>query len=415
MRITKRVVDSAPPGDKDRFLWDAELKGFGLKINPKGRKVYVVQYRVAGRQRRFTIGHHGSPWTPEQARQEATRLLGLVVQGQDPAEEKKQSKQGLTIAELCDLYSDEGCAHKKPSTRYVDRGRIERHIKPQLGTIRVDRFSRRDAERFMLAVADGKTATDVKTGFRGRARVTGGKGTANRAVGLLGAIFSFAVARGLRADNPVHGIKKYKEGRRDRFLSPKEMAALGEALTLAESKGVNPVALAAIRLLLLTGCRKSEILSLQWKHVDFDHACLHLPGSKTGFKVVPLGAPALALLASLPRIENNPYVLPGEKPGRHIIGVPKVWEKIRATIGLEDVSLHTFRHVYATIGVGSGMSLPLIGGILGHASESMTARYGHLSNEPLKATADRISSSIAASLEDRNTRASASPASDRNT
>lgn len=399
MKITKRTVDSATPGDRDAFLWDAELKGFGLKVNPKGRKVYVIQYRVAGRQRRFTIGHHGSPWTPEQARQEATRLLGLVAQNRDPAEEKKQAKKVLSMAELCDLYMAEGAAHKKESTRYVDQGRIERHIKPLLGKKRVDLINREEIERFMLAIADGKTSADIKTGFRGRARVTGGKGTANRAVGLLGAILSFAVSRGLRAENPAHGVKKFKEGRRDRFLYPKELAQLGEALTLAEKEGTNPVGIAAIRLLLLTGCRKSEILSLEWKQVDFDHGCLRLPDSKTGFKIVPLGAPALALLSGLNRIKGNPYVLPGEKPGGHFVGVPRIWEKIRKTVSLEDVSLHSFRHGYATMGVGAGMSLPLIGGILGHSSEAMTARYGHLSDDPLKVTADRIAGNIAAALE----------------
>ena len=398
-RLSKRTVDAIKSGEKDVYCWDSELKGFGLKATPTGRKVYLIQYRVDGRTRRVTIGPHGSPWTPETARKEAARLLAEVASGSDPAEEVKRNKQALTVSQLCNLYMEEGVFHKKESTRYVDQGRIERHIKPLMGKKRVQRLTRGDIERFMLAVANGKTATDVKTGFRGRARVSGGKGTANRAVGLLGAILSFAVARGMRPDNPAHGVKKFKEGRRDRFLSQEEMARMGVALSEAEKNGTNPIAIAAIRMLIFTGCRKSEMLTLEWAHVDFEHACLRLPDSKTGFKIVPLGAPGLSLLESLPRIEGNPYVFPGEKTGRHIVGVPRVWERIRTTIGLEDVSLHTMRHSFASLGVGTGLSLPIVGAILGHSSEAMTARYGHLSADPIKDAAERISSTIAAAMD----------------
>lgn len=144
---------------------------------------------------------------------------------------------------------------------------------------------------------------------------------------------------------------------------------------------------------------QSEVLTLKWTHIDFNHKCLRLPDSKTGYKIVPLGAPALVLLSEITRTEGNPYVFPGENPGGHFVGVPKIWNKIRKTVDLNDVSLHSFRHGYATIGVGSGMSLPLIGGILGHSSEAMTARYGHLTDDPLKNAADRISGNIAAALE----------------
>ena len=399
--ISKRSVDALKPGVKDIFLWDTNLKGFGIKTTPSGKKVYFAQYRIGQQKTRYTIGQHGHI-TPEQARKEAAQVLGKVAAGKDPNMDKKKSKQALTIADLCDLYMQEGTSHKKETTRYVDKGRIERHIKPLLGKKSIHCLSRSDVEQFMLAVAVGKTATDVKTGFRGRAMVSGGKGTANRAIGLLGAILSFAVARNLRQDNPAHGVKKFKEGRRDRFLSQSEIAQMGTALSEAERNGVNPVAIAVIRMLIFTGCRKSEMLTLEWKHVDFEHCCFRLPDSKTGFKVVPLGAPSLDLLASLPRVEGNPYVFPGEKLGGHIIGVPRVWGKIRATIGMEDVCLHTLRHSFASLGVGAGLSLQIVGAILGHSSESMTARYGHLSAHPVKNAANRISAIIASALKGNN-------------
>ncbi|MBF0444498.1 MAG: tyrosine-type recombinase/integrase [Magnetococcales bacterium] len=409
IKLTKRFIDSAKAekaGEKskhhgkiiDTYYFDSDLIGFGIKVTPPGRKIYFVQYRIHNRKRRLSIGTHGSPWTPDTARTEASRLLGIVSHGGDPAEDKQEAKKVLTVADLCELYLEEGALHKKESTLYVDRRRIQRHIVPVLGKKLADRITRADIERFLIAVADGKTATDVKTGFRGRAIVKGGQGTANRAFALLRAILSFAVGRGIRSDNPAFGIKKFKEGRKDRFLSQQELARLGATLKEVEQEGVNPIGIAAIRLIIFSGCRKSEILTLEWKHVDFENMCLRLPDSKTGFKVVPLGAPAMELLSTLPRIQDSPYAFPGEKPGHHIVGVPKIFNKVRERAKLENVSLHTLRHAFASVGVGGGASLLVVGAILGHSSEAMTARYGHLAADPVKQAAERISNDIAAAM-----------------
>ena len=207
-RITRWLAETTRPGPRDIFLWDTDLPGFGLKITPAGNRIYVLQYRIDGRLRRYTIGNDGAPWTVMSARQEATRLLRKIAERRDPAEEKAAAKRDLSMTDLCDLYLAEGCRNKKPSTIATDRGRIERHIKPLLGRRRTRTITRRDIERFMADVADGTTAADIKTGPHGRAIVTGGKGTAVRTVGLLGAIFSFAVKRGIRFDNPVHGINR---------------------------------------------------------------------------------------------------------------------------------------------------------------------------------------------------------------
>jgi integrase len=211
-------------------------------------------------------------------------------------------------------------------------------------------------------------------------------------------VFSYAVEKGLRPDNPVRGVARYKDHASRRYLSPSELAKLGRALTVAERDGENPVAIAAIRLLILTGCRKSEILAARWDWLDLERGYMHLPDSKTGAKLVPLGAPALAVIASLPRVAGNPNLLPGEKEGGHYVGLPKAWERIRARAGLDDVRLHDLRHAFASVGASGGDSLLVIGALLGHRDAKTTQRYAHLQADPVKAAADRISGRIAASM-----------------
>lgn len=183
-KLTKRLVDSLSAAPKDTFIWDLEVKGFGLKITPKGRKVYIVQKRLEGHLRRFTIGQHGAPWAPETARLEANKILQSLAAGKDPLEAKRKAKNDLTIAELCDLYMKEGCGTKKSSTISTDHGRIERHIKPLLGKKKLNRLTRTDLERFLVDIANGKTRIDVKNGKRSRSIVRGGKGTASRTLGF---------------------------------------------------------------------------------------------------------------------------------------------------------------------------------------------------------------------------------------
>ena len=299
-RIGLREVRALGP---DTEIWDSAVPGFGARRQLGPAVSYVLMYRTReGRLRRFTIGRHGAPWTPDSAREEALRLLGEIVKGGDPAADKRAVRGAMTVAELCDLYiADAGAgrlltrkgAAKKASTLTIDRGRVERHIKPLLGPLKVAAVTRDDIERFMHAVAEGKTASSTKTKARGLARVRGGKVAATRAVGLLGGIVTFAVRRGLRPDNPVHGVVRFADVRRERRLSDNEYAALGEALRKAEAAAIWPAAIAATRFLVLSGWRSGEALGLRWPEMDLARRTATLPDSKTGRSVGPYHTPSV--------------------------------------------------------------------------------------------------------------------------
>jgi len=399
-KLTKSVIDAASPKEKDYFLWDGDLNGFGIKVAKGGRKSYVCKYRVGnGRTaptRRMTIGAHGSPWTVDQARAEARKVLGRAANGEDPAKEKQDVRMQITVAQLCDLYLEQGVGTKKASTVATDRGRIERHIKPLLGKKKVPDVTRADVKRFLQDVANGKTSVDVKTGLRGRAIVTGGKGTASRTVGLLGGIFSYAFDCGLIQINPVRGVKRYADRKGQRYLSQKELVELGQALHDGIEQGLNPQAIAILKLLIFTGARKGEVETLRWHEVDFEGGYLRLADSKTGQKTIPLNAGALQVLANISQLNSSPYVFPAHRSDGHYEGTPKVWKLIRSMAGIVDVRLHDLRHSFASIAVSGGASLPIIGALLGHADSATTQRYAHLHDDPLKAASDSIGSKISA-------------------
>ena len=402
-RLTKRVVDAAETGSGGAvFIWDDEIKGFGLRIASGGTKSYVLSYR-AGRgrnapQHRLTIGKHGSPWTPEQARREARRLLGAIAAGDDPAAARKAEARTMTLAALCELYLAEGTAHKKPTTLKSDHGRIRNHIVPLLGGLRIDRITRTDVERMLRDVTAGRTAAPVpQQPHRGKL-AQGGRGTAGQAVAVLGAVMSFAVARGLRDDNPVRGVKKPPARRMERFLSEAEIARLGEALTAEAETTGDPYPTAAIRLLLLTGCRRSEILGLRWDWIDFERAMIFLPDSKTGQKSVYLNAPALEVLEKLPRQVDNPHVVCGPRDGGAYVGLDKVWRRVCRAAELSGVRLHDLRHSFASIGAAGNNSLLILGKLLGHRHAATTERYSHLSADPMRQAAEAIGQRINTAL-----------------
>ena len=399
-RITKRTVDSLQVTGKDYVHWDGELTGFGVRVRATGAKSFVAVYRTGGRnspQRRVTIGAVGKIET-DKAREEARTIILQAELGQDRAAEKAKLRAEMTFDKVCDLYLKEGCETKKASTIATDRGRIERHIKPLLGKKRIGEIIRPDIEKFMRDVANGKTAADEKTKKRGRAIVEGGKGTATRTVGLLGGIMTFAVSRQLRTDNPVRGVKRYADKKGETFLSSTELAKIGAALAAAEADGANPSAVAIIRLLAFTGARKSEIAGLKWSEVDVERGYLRLGDSKTGAKVIPIGAPACEVLTNHPAAEGSIYVFPAATGHSHFQGVGKVWRKVRAVAGFPSLRLHDLRHSFASAGLARGDSLPIIGAILGHADVKTTSRYAHLADDPVRMAADAISQSVQAAF-----------------
>lgn len=379
-RLTKRTVEAAEPRNTDYFVWDAELGGFGVRVRPSGRKVYLVQYRAGGRSRRIGLGTHGSV-TADQARRHARDLLGRIARGDDPAEEIRTSRLAPTLAALCDRFMNEHVVHRcKPSTQAEYRRSIDLFIKPRIGGFKLVDVKRADIAQLHHDLRH--------IPFQ-----------ANRTLGVLSKMFNLAELWGLIPDgtNPCRHVKKYPEPRRQRFLSPDEYQRLWS--TLAEFEAEQPTmraAIIAVRLLALTGCRLGEVQRLRWEHVHSEK--LKLPDGKTGARTVYLGPEAVAVLNAIPRLPDNPYVITGIKPGQHLTDMQRPWRRIRARAGLDDVRIHDLRHSFASTAVANGESLPMIGKLLGHKQVQTTARYAHLADDPVHAAAARVSSQVGYSL-----------------
>ena len=387
-KLTKRVVETAEAIGRDSFVWDNQLPGFGLRVFASGKRAYLVQYRAQGRTRRVTIGPHG-PVTPQQARNRALALLAEVKAGGDPAEARNTDRNAATVGHLADRYLAEWAKrHKKPRSAEEDARNLRLHVLPALERRRVRDVTKRDIEQLhaALSVQRGDDGTERPMPVR-----------ANRVLALLSKMFALAEEWDMRptGSNPCRGIKRARERHRERFLSSDEVARLWRALEEAEQDGTAPSGVVAlVRLLLLTGCRLSEIQTLRWEHVDFERACLRLPESKTGAKVVHLSAPALAVLAGIERRDDNPHLIAGEKPGAFFIGVQKAWQRLRARAGLADVRLHDLRHTYASIRAGLGEGLTIIGKVLGQKQAATTQRYAHLAADPVKRAVERAGAAL---------------------
>lgn len=386
-RITKRTVDAMQPGPGTWFLRDADLPGFGVRITPAGVKTYIFEWKRGARSRRQSIGRHGAPWTPDAARREALRLRAEVAAGRDPAEARVAERKAPTVAELAERFVAEHAEPKCRVTTATEYRRILRlWIIPHLGRLRVADVTRTDIARLHHAMRDRPYQ-------------------ANQARAVLSRMFTLAERWGLRPDvsNPCRHVERFREHKRERYLSPAELARLGEVLRWAEREGATtlkpaPYAVEAIRLLLLTGCRRNEVLKLRWEDVDLAALRIRIPDSKSGPKTIPLTAPAAEVLARLPRVEGCPFVLPGRAGAGHLIGLRPSWVAIREAAGIPDVRIHDLRHSFASVAAGGGESLLLIGRLLGHRLPATTARYAHLADDPQKAAAERIAGSIASHL-----------------
>lgn len=377
-------------------MWDDGLKGFGVKVTPRGKKVFVLQSRLHGRSIRLTIGAYGQPWSPDTARSEAMRLLGELAHGIDPRESKHKRSLEMTVEQLCEAYFRDACGHKKPATIVNERGKTKRHIVPLLGKTLVSKLNKAAIQKFVYDVEAGKTKVDERTGPRGRAIVTGGPAAANRTFGLLSAILTYAVDLGLRPDNPAFGVKQFKLPEHNRYLNVDELVRLGAAWKSAEKDGINLYAILALKLLLLTGCRKSEVLGLQWSWIDIDRGIISLPDSKTGARHIRFGEAAREVLRSIPRLHGSPYVFPSTRDDGRLVGITKLWHTIRAKADLNDVRIHDLRHTFASAAVSGGESVYILASLLGHSQVRTTQRYAHLFPDSVEKAADRTSSGIAA-------------------
>ncbi|MBM3545299.1 MAG: DUF4102 domain-containing protein [Alphaproteobacteria bacterium] len=381
-KLTKRIVDAAEIRGAEYFIWDEELPGFGLRVLPTGRKRYIVQYRAGRRSRRISLGP-SAVLTCEQARTRAIGIIAAAKNGDDPAETRDADRQAITVKELAERFDKEHIALRlKESTAKGYRRMLERVILPSLGARRVTEVTRADIAK-------------VHHDFRHIPY------DANRCLEIISKMFNLAEMWGLRPDgtNPRKHIKKYPEEKRERFLSPAELKRIGEVLREMEAEGIElPSAIAAARLLILTGCRLGEIMTLKWDYVDIAGKALRLPDSKTGAKVVHLGQPAIDVLKKIVRVENNPWVIVGALPGCRLTDLQPFWQRVRARAGLKDVRIHDLRHTFASTAVASGQGLPMIGKLLGHTQVQTTARYAHLADQPVKDAADQVAGNIGAWL-----------------
>ena len=375
-KITKRTVDALAGQERERVVWDDDLKGFGVRVHPTGRKVYIVKTRYRGRVIKMTIGPHGAV-TPSYARVRAAEIITDARAGKNPA---GRSADAPTMIALGKRFLKEYVStHCKPSTAEEYRRSVKLFIDPRVGRYRVPDIQRSDIAALHHDMRD--------TPYQ-----------ANRTLGVLSKMFNLAELWDLRPDgtNPCRHVKRFREEKRERFLSDIEYQRLGAALKAIEADGSETAsATAAVRLLMLTGCRLSEIQKLRWEHVDLGASELRLPDTKTGAKVVYLGDPAIAVLERIDRRDGNPWVIAGRKPGGHLTDLQHPWRRIRARAGLDDVRIHDLRHSFASGGLLVGEGLPMIGKLLGHTQVQTTARYAHLANDPVKSAANRIASRIA--------------------
>lgn len=403
-KLNKRFVDSTESRQTDYVVWDDDLPGFGIRVFASGKRSYVIQYRAGGRSRRFTIGLHGI-WTAETARREAKAQLGKIAQGENPAEQKQFDHNAMTVKELCDQYVADmeaglilgkGGTPKKRSTIGTDIGRINGHIIPLLGRKRVRDLTRADITKAMNDIITGKTRRTKKTGnLRGKSVLRGGRGTASRTVGLLGAMLGYAIDAGVITTNVAHGVKKPKDQVRDRRLTPAEYAILGKILRDARSDTKFAMAADIVRQLALTGCRRGEIIGLKWSDVDLDDSCLRLATTKEGASIRPIGLPVVEFLEKRSNTRVGSSVFPGRRSEDGPIGnFPALWKQLLADTSLADVTPHIFRHSFASIANDLGFTEITIAALVGHAKGSVTSKYVHTLDTALIMAADTIAGYI---------------------
>lgn len=376
VRLTDARIEALVPVNKEFTVWDLDQRRLGIRVQPSGARVYVLRLRQDGAQRWITIGRHGDGWSAVTARARAQELLGLQAKGEDPTRLRAVLRGIPSVRRLAVMYLREhGDLYLKPASR--DRLRTSLlHVVRKIGKVRVDKITTEDAAKLHAAMKDTPTA-------------------ANRALVALHGLMKFAERKGYRSGNPAKGVRYYRERARERYLTPAETARLARALVGAASKE-SIFVVAAIKVILLTGCRQGEVFGLKWSEVDLDRGLLRLEDSKTGARVVYLNELAQDVLRALPHVEGNPFVVPGWKKGTHYKGEQRAWERIREAAGLPDLRLHDLRHNYASVLASGGASLHMIGQLLGHKRIATTQRYAHLVDSALRELTEKVSGSLVA-------------------
>ena len=379
--ISKRTVDALPIG-KDTVFWDSELAGFGVRVHASGNKVYVVQTRGPGGPKRVTVGRHGVI-SADQARQRAALVIARIKAGEEPVPAPRAAADGPTVAELAERYLREHAAVRcKPGTEARYRLIVARHILPALGAMAVAAVGRSHVTELHHRLRDTPTM-------------------ANMAIATLSQMIDQGGAWGMvpEGGNPCRFVVKYRERRCERFLTGEEFRRLGRVLDKMEAASRVPAhAAAGLRLLMLTGCRRNEILTLRWDDVHLEVRELRLRDAKTGPRAVLLSPAAAKVLAELPRVPATPWVIAGRRPGTRVTNIDKHWRRVRAHAGLDDVRLHDLRHSFASRALALGESLPMIGKLLGHSQIQTTARYAHLARDAVHDSAARVAASIGADI-----------------
>jgi len=377
-KLTKKGIDALqapPPGTKCYTVTDTEDDGLRLRVFESGKKRFALEYRRGAAVRWYTFGTYGD-MTIDQARKEASALRARIAKGFDPADAKARDRVAPTFGEFADRWLERAKTRKKPASIRNDELLLRLYLKPAFGRRKVRDVRRADVEQLRDKLKDKTT-------------------TANRVLALASTIFNAAEAQDERDQNtnPCRHVERYRERKVERPLTVDELQALWA--TLATSNEA-PAAVAAIRLLVLTGLRCGEVLALRWNDVDTEGARLHLRDSKTGARRVVLSAEAVELLDSLPRTAE--HVFPGGKAGEPLADLTHPWVRIRRAAGLEGVRLHDMRHNFASAGIAAGLSLPEVGKLLGHRSVATTQRYAHLIEQYERQATARVAANITAAI-----------------
>lgn len=371
-RLTEQLIRSAQPAPgRQTFLWDAQIAGFGLRITPAGAKSFITQHRVNGQTRRVTIGSHPD-WTVQAAREAARELKREMDQGRDPNADRDMARTAPSMTELWRRYEAEALCRKAPRSQVDELIMWNKIIEPRLGRRKVQDVRREDVDDLHRWVT-AERRTPVR---------------ANRTVEVLRRMFNLAIRWSWRPDNPAIGIQRNPEEKRHRYLTPDEIGRLMAALDgHPEQASAN-----ALRLLLLTGARRGEVLAATWAMFDLDAGVWTKPAAFTKQRRlhrVPLSSPALSVLRTLRAQADGDYVFPGAAGGP-LLDVKRTWAAVCKSAGITDCRIHDLRHAFASILASSGASLPVIGRMLGHTQASTTSRYAHLFDEPLRAAAEQV-------------------------